>query len=220
MFAALPNLRRRLRLFSLLAGLSLVTGCLEFEQEIVLEPDGSGRTVVRYAVQAGDVNSNPALAGLLLDRDKIIEHYSGRPGLRLEGVDVSDQGKMRLVRLHIAFDDVAALSDEVIAYSWGVEGLQRVFRIHVQKKQFRQPTSKMQPALVQALQGNGFRFKARLPAKIVETNAEKAEWSSAEWFVPLGFFADSSETSRMLYAKIETSTWDAVKGWFAGLFGP
>ncbi len=220
MFAALPNLRRRLRLISLVAGLSLVTGCLEFEQEIILEPDGSGRTIVRYAVQAGEVNTNPALAGLLLDRGKIIEHYSNRPGLRLDGVDVTDQGKTRLVRMHISFDDVSALSDDAIAYSWGVEGMHRVFRIHVQKKQFRQPKSKMQPALVQALQGNGFRFKARLPSKIVETNADKIEWSSAEWFVPLGFFVDSNETSRMLFAKIETSTWDAIKGWFAGLFGP
>lgn len=220
MFARLPILARRFRFVALLAGLSLVAGCLEFEQEIILEPDGRGRTVIRYAAQAGDVGANPALAGLLLDRDKIIQHYADRPGLRLDGVDVSDQGKMRLVRMHISFDDVSLLSDDAIAYSWGVEGMHRVLRIHIQKKQFRQPASRLQPALVQALQGNGFRFKARLPAKIVETNAEKAEWSSAEWFVPLGFFADSNETSRMLYAKIETTTWDAIKGWFSGLFGP
>lgn len=220
MRSCLPDFFRPLRAVALVAGLTLVAGCLEFEQEIVLEPDGSGRTVVRYAAQASLIEAIPTFNGLLLDRRKIERHFGEKPGLRLDGVDVVDRGKIRYVRMHLAFDDVSALSDEALSYSWKVEGTHRAFRIDMHKRQYRHPEAKMQSAVVQALQDNGFRFKVRLPSRIVETNADKVEWASAEWFVPLGYFVDRKAPIKHLYAKVETDTWDAVKGWFSNLFGP
>lgn len=211
--------QRGRRLGLLLVSLLLLSGCLDFFQEIRLEEDGSGRTVIRYAAQTSLVEGNPLLQGLLLEQGQIHRHFAERPGLHLDGADVWDRDGNRYVRLQVAFDDVALLSDDAIQYSWGVEGGHKVFRITLKRRQHRTPRSPMQDQAARAMVQYGFTFKVRLPGRVVDTNSEKAQWSTVEWFVPLGFFLDPEAKEMVLYAKLEASRWEIFKGWVGGLFG-
>jgi len=206
------------------AVLVLAGGCFDFDQELFVNEDGSGRSVLRYAALESFVASSamarfmqPGTKDMLMNKQAIVDHFATLDGVRLSKVDLWAEGETRYVRAHIDFEDVNALSTRGVAYSWRVEGEHKVFKITLDRDYGRGAKGKLQEQLAAGLMKNGFRFKVHLPRKIVESNAKNVDWSVAEWYVPLGFFIHPDAKTIQLYAKVEAGTWDRVKAWILQL---
>lgn len=212
------------RFLACIAALCLSVGCFDFDQELFVNEDGSGRSVLRYAALESFVASSPmarfmqpGTKDLLMNKQAIIEHFASLEGVHLRKIDLWNEGDTRYVRAHIDFDDIHALSTRGVTYTWRVEGAHKVFRITLDRDYGRGSKGQLQEQLAAGLMKNGFRFKVHLPRKIVDSNAKSVDWSVAEWYVPLGYFIHPDAKTIQLYAKVEADTWDRVKAWFLQL---
>jgi len=208
-----------------LLSLFFLGGCFDFEEMVYLNPDGSGRAVLRYAVLPSLIGGSPFLklpeGSIPLSQEEVAKRLALKEGITVDRIDVYDLQGMRNVRVHLAFNDIRALSDQGVDYSYEPEGRYRVLRIRivrgVRPGQVKQP--ELQKAIAQGMRDHGFRFKVFMPRKVVESNADSVEWSVVSWFVPLGYFFDPTETEdRVLYAKIPLTFWERVKFWTRRFF--
>lgn len=213
------------KLLLLLGFLFSLSGCFDFEEMIYLNPDGSGRAVIRYAVLPSLIAGSPFFrlpeGSIPLSREDVAKRLALKPGLIADRIDVYDLEGMRNVRIHLQFEHIRYLTDQGISYSYEPEGKYLVLKIKVARGarpgQVRQP--ELQKAIAQGMTNHGFRFKVFLPRKVEESNADKVEWSVASWFVPLGYFFDPTVSEdKILYAKIPLTFWERVKLWSKKLF--
>lgn len=210
--------------FFLIFGVSQ-SSCFDFEELIYLNPNGGGRAVVRYAVLPSLIGSSPFLrlpeGSIPFSREEVSKRLAFKEGIIVDRIDVYDFQGMRNVRIHLSFENIRFLTDRGVSYSYEPEGRYQVLRIRiapgVRPGQVRQP--ELQKAIAEGMTNHGFHFKVFLPRKVVESNADKVEWSVASWFVPLGYFFDPTATQeKVLYAKIPLTIREQIKHWIQRLW--
>ena len=97
------------------AALVVIAGCIEYEEDLRLNADGSGVVYLRYAMNqflAAQMASQPDAgeSGNLPMTEKSIKALlTGKPGLKLSGVKVWDEEEKRIVKFMVEFDSLASL---------------------------------------------------------------------------------------------------------------
>jgi hypothetical protein len=97
------------------AALVAIAGCIEYEEDLRLNANGSGVVYVRYAIakfmalsMAGQQGTGQS-GNLPVTEDSVRAQFAGKPGLTLSGVKSWDEEEKRVVRFTVAFDKLHSL---------------------------------------------------------------------------------------------------------------
>lgn len=105
----------------LAAALTLLYGCFEYEEEVVLNADGSGTVKLKYTMAEKDAvhterNWKPGPDGVLNDMPVTREHaeqfFAGREGIAVSDILVETRDDKRTVSYSLAFDNCSNLQTE------------------------------------------------------------------------------------------------------------
>ena len=184
------------RLLPVFAALSLSTGCVQVEQALVLNEDGSGTLHLRYSVAAEALAAlslpGQAPAPIAISEEDIRRDLARyRPfGIRLLDARV-DQGRERTeVDLRLGFDDLRSLAltsffaDNRLRLA-PLEGGRWVLEQNLVPPDARDLDVDLHPPGQAPREGfpEDFRavFVVTVPAAILETNADAVEGRTARW---------------------------------------
>jgi len=94
-----------------------ISGCIEYEEDLRLNADGSGVVYIRYAMAKFMALSMAGQAGpgesgnLPVTEDSVRTQFAGKPGLKLSDVKSWDEEEKRVVRFAVAFDKLESLQN-------------------------------------------------------------------------------------------------------------
>lgn len=107
---------KKLVAIALLGAAVMLYGCIEYEEDLVLNADRSGTVKVKYAMSeqlaammamgAGDQDKGE----LPVDKEKVEKLFSGKEGLKVSNISVELKEKKKVVSFTVAFDDVDNLA--------------------------------------------------------------------------------------------------------------
>jgi len=150
---------------------TLLSGCLDIHQSIVLDSDGSGSMIVKFVVEK-------QWAPLVVpDLQKALEKDMPA-GLKLTGVS-SDAAGNSVVEVKGTFRNVAELNDKETQYIFVAEGgnlFKKTYRLeirHLAAMNFDVPIP--------------FEFLVRMPGTLDETNGMKVSSNEVKWMSQTGF---------------------------------
>lgn len=225
------NAIRHLRRIVLLLPLTLLAGCFDMQADIELNMDGSGSAAIGYALTEDFLKSGPLENMILrkdgqayIDRNKVLKRFEDREGITLKDLDLWREEDKHYLRIMLDFENIAQLGDRNVQYEWALEDGAWVLRIIVRKEKAAAGRDEdgqreaLRSALYDALSKQGFHFRVHLPRKIIDSNADEVRWNVAEFFVPVSFFLKPEATTRILYARVEATTWERVRWWVSSLF--
>ncbi len=104
---------KKLMVIALFAVMVLLYGCIEYEEHLVLNADGSGTLTVKYAMSeqmAAMAGQQDAEKGQLpMDKKKIEKLFAGKDDLKLSNVNVSIEDGKRVISFTLVFDSIEKL---------------------------------------------------------------------------------------------------------------
>jgi hypothetical protein len=206
-----------LRFFLFVAVLLLLAACFEYEAEIRVEPDGSGKAVFVYRFPPGLLDQTDMTGQIPFNQEEVDTRYRMRAGITQYRAEFMDFADYKEVRIFLEFDDVASLSEKGNTFSYDIEGGHRVFRVHIDKHmaegrvQRREQNPMQAKILANVLDRYRIRYRVYLPQQINESNAQDVEWNSATWEIPLNVFLNPEKEAIILEAKSQVSLWERVK---------
>lgn len=103
---------------ALAAALSL-TGCLDYAEELILNPDGSGKLTIDFTIDMSYMEEVSKVLGDEPDpedmrgptKEEVMEAVSEAQGIKVEAVDVQTKDKLSKVHLKLAFANLQALGN-------------------------------------------------------------------------------------------------------------
>jgi hypothetical protein len=176
-------------LAALAIGLIIVAGCINYDQDLTLNPDGSGTIMVRYdsAAQSGEKTEEGSISmggapELSFTENEIVAEYEGAPFAVRDIVIGKTDSDAPEATYYIDFDNVADLNGRGIfalegdklkqTFSLDTSGDLTVFKQLVQlKMEVEDPSS---------LSEYKFTYKLTAPGEVKETNGT-AEGNVVTW---------------------------------------
>jgi hypothetical protein len=176
-------------LAALAIGLIIVAGCINYDQDLTLNPDGSGTIMVRYdsAAQSGEKTEEGSISmggapELSFTEKEIVAEYEGAPFAVRDIVIGKTDSDAPEATYYIDFDNVADLNGRGIfalegdklkqTFSLDTSGDLTVFKQLVQlKMEVEDPSS---------LSEYKFTYKLTAPGEVKETNGT-AEGNVVTW---------------------------------------
>ncbi|NOZ23550.1 MAG: hypothetical protein GXP25_20935 [Planctomycetes bacterium] len=184
---------------------SLVAGCITYEEEMRLNGDGSGSVDIHYFLSkdmakfldgvAQQIAADPRLKGQgdvgpLFSEAGVRKVLEGKKGLTLKRVKEEDKGAERHIYLTLRFDSLPALNDAFVFRNSSIS----FHELPDGRRQYTRELgefaglahgSRMYPAfppLMQAAKNAKIKFVLHLPGAILESNATKTPNSTtAVW---------------------------------------
>ncbi len=106
---------RKPTMWLVFTALLAIAGCIEYEEDLRLNADGSGVAYIRYALS--QMLAMPMAAGessgdseeMPITEDGVRKMFANKPGLKLSDVSVSDEDGRRVISFTLAFDTVESL---------------------------------------------------------------------------------------------------------------
>jgi hypothetical protein len=197
-----------------------LSACFDFEEEIFLHLNGSGRAVITYRVMPAFLQASflRVPEGVPITPELVRKRLALKEGLTVDAIDTWEEGPYRYVKLHLEFSKISQLSDRGMLLDF--KPYKGNYRLEIRLKSGVNPqfvhNPQLQRGVAKAVNQNGFRFKVYLPRKVEKSNADKVEWSIVHWFVPLGFFLDPEEKEKLLYAEIPMTLSERIRYFFKG----
>jgi hypothetical protein len=213
--------RLRLGVFAFFVLLAL-SACFEYDSVIHINADGSGRAEFAYRFPPGLLDRSD-LGGKIPQSQKDVDaRYRMRAGVTQYHAEFRDLPKFKEVRIDVAFDNIASLSERGSTYSYDIEGGYKVFRLRLDKSSSGVqggPKNQFQAEMTRkVLDRYKITFKVYLPEKIDQSNAQLVEWNAATWSIPISAFLSNEKNTIVLEAKSKVSLWERVKWQVGKLF--
>jgi len=174
-------------------GVILLAGCINYDQDLALNADGSGTMTVHYSSAAqklpgkekegeGEVNLGQA-PKLPFDEAEIRKGYEGAKGVVIKDVKVEEKENVPHATYVIAFKDINELNGKGI---FALEGdkLRQTFSLtdDAGAKLFKQLVQlKMDVQDPSTLSTYKFTYKFKAPGEVFETNGTKGEGNTVSW---------------------------------------
>lgn len=111
-------MRRTIRLGTLAAAALSLAGCLDYAEELVLKPDGSGHLTIDFTIDMSYMEEVTKVLGDTPDpeemrgptKEEVLEAVADAEGIKVEEVEVKAKDKQSRVHLKLAFASLEALS--------------------------------------------------------------------------------------------------------------
>ena len=211
------------RILLLLAVVLQAAACFEYEATIHLNPNGSGKAEFAYRFPPGLLEQTDLQGRIPLTQKDVDARYRMRAGVTQYRAEFRDLPKFKEVRLYLDFDNVSSLSERGNTFTYTVEGPYKVFRVRIDRQAASAPSGQGNPnqakLMRSVLDRYTIRYKIFLPDRIEISNAQKVEWNSAEWEIPLSVFLTKEKQIVVLEAKTRASAWERIRWRMSHLLG-
>jgi len=179
---------------ALAVGLVVLAGCINYDQELTLNPDGSGFIMVHYnsAAQSAPGTAGTAAAGaeittgqapkLSFTEAEILKEYEGSP-VKVRDIKIETLENVPNATYFIDFKNVNDLNGKGVfalegdklkqTFSIADAGANKAFKQLVQLKMDVQDPS--------TLSSYKFTYKLTCPGEVVETNGTKGDGNTVKW---------------------------------------
>ena len=214
------------RIILILLVVFYAVSCIEYTAKFQINLDGSGTLDLTYIIQKS-LLEHSALSKfhnnkfIPTTKEEVLAQYKNKPGVTLLETDIKDVDKInKKIHLKLHFDNVKDLNDSGMNYSWKIENNKYTFNILLKSISAPQKNagSQLTDQLVKRTMSRyKITFKAILPRKVVDTNADEIDWNTVTWKVNLYEMTHITKPKR-LYASIQTHWWELVINWFKNLF--
>lgn len=179
------------------AAVILLAGCINYDQELTLNADGSGQMKIHYSnagqqppgkekTGEGEINLGQA-PKLPFTEEEIKKGYEGAKGVTVKDIIVETKDNVPHATYTITFKDIHELNGKGI---FALEGdkLRQTFSLtdETGAKLFKQLVQlKMAVEDPSTLSAYKFTYKFTAPGEILETNGTKGEANTVTWEFPL-----------------------------------
>lgn len=201
----------------LLLALLVLSGCINYEEEITLRRNGSGFARIHYSIQedmatvldnvAGRLKADPTLKqkftgqiGPIFSKAGAREVFADKPDIILERVEEETKDGVRHVYVDFGFRTLKALND-LFGFNNGSVALHDLTGDRLEYMREIGNFSGMGseavqypafPPLLQAAKTCRLKFTLHLPGKVLESNARQVRGSTAVWECPIAEIKDIS----------------------------
>ena len=221
-------MKKTLSLMTFLALAALMIGCIEYEEELWLNYDGSGRAALKISLESSASQTGDS-GGPSMNEDELLAKFRAVPGISVIHSESGREDDIEWVVVELAFDSVGALSrvnlegDEVDFI--GEIALRRdesrnlVFTRTVRAGEGE---SEANTAMIAGMfKGFSWTYTAHFPGKIIESNASEEntdlETGMVKWKYSLAGLARGPQTMKVVFtAPCVFSTGDFLR-WLAQL---
>lgn len=205
-----------MRRVAALALLGIVAGaCMEVQVHVRVQADGSATMRLSYVVAQklvkGEYVTFDRNELLPLDRPAIDAWVAAIAGARLLDVDIDDiddatyqkYGGLRRIRFGVLVPDLEAVRFDHVRFAFYPWRNSQIFQFIVDKNIPKQEhpgravIGEVADLLRPALAGRALTLNVELPNRVSDSNANRVEWSKAEWRIPLERFLDT-QTPRIV----------------------
>ena len=196
---------KRLKLFSIFLFVALFAGCINYEENITLNSDGSGTMVMHYSIAQQlyammQMSQGTEQEGQKEDEmpfkftDKEIREDMNAPGVTVEKVEQKAEGDQQHFYVHIKFNKLTDLNQtkpfQKMKFEWDETGDNVTFRQVLESDKKQTEENPMGDQMASAMLGNAkFKFSVTLPSKALpapDTNGTiQQDGKTVVWEWPL-----------------------------------
>lgn len=209
----------------LVAWLLALPACINVEEEIYLNADGSGRIQVSYVAkkeffQVLPRNENVAFP---TSEQDVYRKFDKMEGVKVEGADFTYDEKEELYHMNylLSFEDISVFNNSNFRFTLPEKGRTRDFSLwikgggsdrqlndeNVRRKIFNQ-------ALEQSMSPYTLRMTIHFPYPVTESNAQEVSNKTATWEVPIWEIQKADSYLMEATLKAKDSWWEKIRAFF------
>jgi hypothetical protein len=202
----------------------LLGGCINYEETIELNSDGSGTMLMHYSM-AQQLTAMMAMGGqgqtgsdkppdfpFKIKEDEVKADLTAK-GVKVQSFETKTENDQQHFYVKVSFDKITDLNQtktfKEMPFEWTKDGNNVVFKQTLKGKKEAKtanPGDEMGKQMAQAMLGNAtFKFEVKLPSKVLpkpDTNGNIAEdGRTVKWQFPL---LEVSENEKVMMAKFKT----------------
>jgi LppM domain len=215
----------KIRFSLVILAVCLITGCINYEEVINLNSDGSGTLLMHYSLsqqlsammamggEAGGGADKPEQFPFKLKESEVKADLQAK-GVKVEKFETKTENDQQHFYVNISFDKITDLNQtktfKEMPFEWTKEGNVVTFKQILKGKKDAKaaggPGDEMGKQMAQAMLGNAtFKFEVKLPSKPLpppDTNGTIAEdGRTVKWQFPL---LEVSENEKVMTAKFKS----------------
>jgi len=193
---------RKLKLFIVLLSSLLIAGCINYEENVELNKDGSGKMIMHYSIaqQLFAMMSMGQNTGEKKDempfkfKESEIRADLTAPGVTVDKVESKAEGDQQHFYVNLSFKKLTDLNQtksfQKMKFDWKEDGKNIIFQQTIEGEKKTSESNPMGDQMASAMLGNAkFVFKIKLPAKALpapDTNGTiQEDGKTVLWEYPL-----------------------------------
>jgi hypothetical protein len=201
-----------------------LAGCINYDQDLQLNPDGSGKLIMHYSLSqqlvsmmsmGGESQSSEGGKDMpfKLKEDEVRKDLEA-PGVTVDKFETKTENELQHFYVHVSFNNVTSLNQtktfREMPFEWITQGNTVEFRQLLKGKEEKKAEGdagdEAGKQMAQAMFGNAaFKYKVKLPSKVLpapDTNGKIAEdGQTVSWEFPV---VDLGSSDKLMTAKFNT----------------
>ena len=211
------------RLFFLIGVLVCLSACVNVEEKIFLNLDGSGRMEVRYILKREFYQLVPQGPGTMFPTSEaeVYKKFENVKGVKVEGAKLEMDEKSVSLKYVLSFDDISAFNNNSYTFTFLKDGNDKNFHVWIKGGGSQQnlPNNEirekvMSEALNQAMATYNLKITVVFPAPIIKSNAQEVQERMATWVVPIWELQKRNAFDLDARIKFKKGIWDRIKDIF------
>ncbi|MDD5225017.1 MAG: hypothetical protein PHE84_13620 [bacterium] len=211
------------RLFCLIGVLVFLSACVNVEEKIFLNLDGSGRMDVRYVLKREFFQLVPKGPGTMfpVSEADVYKMFENTKGVKVEGAKLVMDDKNVSLQYVLKFDDISTFNNDSYRFTLEKDGNNRDFHVWIKGGGAQQNLKNdelkgkiMTEAINQAMAMYNIKITVVLPAPIVKSNAQEVQDRTATWVVPIWELQKKPAFDLDAQIKVRKGLWDRIKDIF------
>ena len=207
----------------LISCLLALSSCINIEEEVFLNPDGSGRIQIYYIakeelfrmIPGGDSNLFPT------SKEDVYRKFQGVEGVTVEGVDIQKKEQQVHMKYLLSFEDITAFNNPNNRFALADKGNTQLFHFWIRgggsNKQFSSENLRRKifgQALEQSMAGYAFRMIIHFAYPVAASNAQVVEGNTATWEIPIWDLQKEDSFTMEATLKVKESWWEKIRAIF------
>ena len=199
----METILKNLRIFSLLVFAVLIAGCINYEEDIELNADGSGKMLMHYSIPqqlhammelGQDTQQDKKDEMPFKFKEAEIRTDLSAPGVTVDKVESKAEGDQQHYYVHVSFKKLTDLNQtkpfQKMKFQWIEENKKVTFQQTLEGDKKQSEDNPMGDQMASAMLGNAkFTFKVKLPGKALpspDTNGTiQEDGKTVLWSYPL-----------------------------------
>ena len=211
------------RIFLLIAGLALLSACVNVEEKIFLNLDGSGKMEVSYILKREFYQLIPQGPGTTFPTGEaeVYKKFENMKGVKVEGAKLEMDENNVSMKYILNFSEISAFNPDSYRFTFVNDGNEKNFHVWIKgggtqknlpKGMLREKV--MSEALNQAMSMYNIKITVVFPAPIIKSNAQETQDRTATWVVPIWELQKSSGFDLDARIKVRKGLWERIKDIF------
>jgi len=211
------------RIFFLIVVLVFLSACVNVEEKIFLNLDGSGRMDVRYVLKREFFQLIPQGPGTMfpVSEAEVYKKFENVKGVKVEGAKLEMNEQTVSLQYVLTFKDISAFNNDSYRFTFQKDGNDQNFHVWIKgggaQQNLKNEALKgkvMGEALSQAMAMYNLKITVVFPAPIVKSNAQEVQERTATWVVPIWELQKKPAFDLDARIKVRKGLWDKIKDIF------